>query len=99
MAYKLKTNKRFEKDLANIYEYIAENYGSITADGFVDKVDIKVRLLLQYPEFGRPSSQKYPIRKLNIAKYNKLYYRLVNNQIILIRILDDRKDPRKNKYE
>ncbi len=96
MAHKLKVNKRFEKDVTAVYEYILEKWGFPAADNFVKKVDKRIKILQEHPFFGNPSFRNVEIRKTQVTKHNKLYYRVKGNRIALLRLIDTRKDPEKN---
>jgi plasmid stabilization system protein ParE len=87
------------EDLASIKIYLRENWGETVAEKFLAMVESKISILVQQPEFGRPSS-KYPdVRKVLVGKRQMMYYRLKENEIEIAAFFDQKMDISKNRFE
>jgi hypothetical protein len=64
MEKKIIVSKRFQKNTMKVYNYLLNKHSAITAFKFLDKLQQRVELIIQYPEIGK-SSQK--------EKYKKCY--------------------------
>jgi plasmid stabilization system protein ParE len=99
MAYKIQTGKPASERIIRIYNYIGLNWGSRTADKFFDKLAFRVRQIHKHPEIGRPSKKKSQFRRITVAKFNIIYYRIKGSTIIIESLYDSRADPQKNPYD
>ena len=83
------------EDLRNIKYYLEENYGESVALEKIREISRRVRRLEQFPLTGASlsnlvkSSLNY--RYLVVEK-NYVFYRIDNNRIKIIRILNERQD-------
>lgn len=59
MAYKIKIELQAKKEIAHVYEYILDNWGSKIADKFYGKFASGVRQMQKHPEIGRPQKNPY----------------------------------------
>jgi plasmid stabilization system protein ParE len=91
MEKKIVVSKRFRKNTLNIYEYLIREYSAKTAFNFLNKVQQRVELIIQYPEIGKPSQSKENIRSVTLQPHNRIYYRLSKNKIELLCMFDMRK--------
>ena len=62
------------------------------ADEFYVKFEKTIHKISLYPEIGRPSAKRPDIRKKLITKQNCLYYRIKKNSVIVINMLDTRRN-------
>jgi hypothetical protein len=60
MEKKVVVSKRFRKNTLKVYEYLIKEYSAKTAFNFLDKLQQRVELIIQYPEIGKPSQKKNP---------------------------------------
>ncbi len=99
MAQKIIVLKRTEQKVRQVYTYLLEKWNEKVADEFYEKFEQTVQLIALHPGIGRPSSKLPGIRRKLITKHNCIYYRIKNDAIIIINMLDTRQNPKKNFYE
>jgi plasmid stabilization system protein ParE len=98
MGYKVQINRRFEINVVRIYTYISREWGFHLADQFFEKIKIKIDLLEKHPMAGPPSKKKANVRSILVGKHNRIYYRIPDDLITILTIIDTRTDPNKNPY-
>jgi hypothetical protein len=74
-----------------VYEYLIKEYSAKTAFNFLDKLQQRVELIIQYPEIGKPSQKKEHVRSVTLQPHNRIHYRLNKNRIELLCLFDMRK--------
>ena len=94
MEKKIVVSKRFRKNTLKVYDYLMKDYSAKTAFNFLDKVQRRVELIIQYPEIGKPSQKKANIRSVTLQPYNRIYYRVNKNTIELLCVFDMRRRKR-----
>jgi plasmid stabilization system protein ParE len=99
MAHKIKVNKRFQVKVAKTYEYIANEWGYRVADGFYEKMILRLNIIQRQPPFGRPSKKNPEIRKTLLGKYNIIYYRIRKDTIVVLNLLSLKRNPKRNPYD
>lgn len=96
MSYKVLLTRSAERDLEDIYDYIAENDTQANADYVLDKLTEVAASLAAFPERG-----SYPkeLLQLGIREYRQAYfkpyrliYRVSGKQVIIYLIADGRRD-------
>ena len=63
MEKKIVVSKRFRKNTLKVYEYLVQEFSAQTAFTFLDKLQQRIELIIQYPEIGKPSQKKANIRR------------------------------------
>jgi plasmid stabilization system protein ParE len=76
-------------------EYIELKFGSTARLSFIAKTKDFTRLLNEFPEIGTLEIPEKKIRGFQITKQTRVFYRLKNDQIILLTFFDSRQDPQK----
>lgn len=99
MAYKIKKSKEFLNNVLGIQNYIEKEWGIKSAEKFQTILDSKIDLLSLYPRIGIKTNKGKNIRKLNITKHNKIYYRIKNNEIVILTLFESKQNLKRNKYE
>ena len=99
MAHKIKINKRFQIKVAKTYEYIANEWGFKVADDFYEKIFLRLHIIQREPHFGRPSKKNPEVRKTLLGKYNVIYYRIRKNTIVVLNLLNSKRNPKRNPYD
>jgi toxin ParE1/3/4 len=96
MSYKVLLTSSAERDLEDIYSYIAENDTQGNADYVLDKLTDVAASLAAFPERG-----SYPkeLLQLGIREYRqahfkpyRLIYRVMGKQVFIYLIADGRRD-------
>ncbi len=93
MDYKIRWTKRAEDNFHNVVEYIEIEWGANSAKRFVRKVYKLLDLLKKQPLVGKIEVEQKGIRSFVFSKQNTLFYRIKEQQIIILAIFDNRKDP------
>jgi plasmid stabilization system protein ParE len=91
VGYKIIIKKRFANNLLNVLTYLEQEFGKKVADEFHDKITRALDLLKSYPYIGAPSIKLKGARGILITPYNRLFYRIENNKIIIISLVDTRR--------
>ncbi len=85
-----------ERDLEDLYDYIAERDSRASADHVVDRLLAAAENLAEFPERG---SQPKELRSLGIQEYRQVFfkpyrviYRVVEARVIIYLIADGRRD-------
>lgn len=94
MEKKIVVSKRFRKNTLKVYEYLTQEFSAQTAFTFLDKLQQRIELIIQYPEISKPSQKKANIRSVTLLPHKRIYYRFNKNKIELLCLFDMR---RKNK--
>jgi plasmid stabilization system protein ParE len=87
-----------ENDFSNILEYLLQNWDTKVVIRFIDIVDELINQITFNPKQFPVIQKKKKIRKCVITKHNSLYYRERRRYIDILRIYDNRQDPRKLKF-
>lgn len=98
MAHRIEWTENAKQDLKKIIEYLLEKWSVEVAEKFIDKLDSILELLTISPYIGMESKKKKGVRQILITRHNRLYYRVVDNKIILLDFFDTRQDPDKSIY-
>lgn len=91
MEKKIVVSKRFRKNTFQVYEYLIKEHSAKTAFNFLNKLQQRIELIIQYPEIGKPSQKKQNIRSITLRPHERIYYRLSKNTIELLCLFDMRK--------
>ncbi len=58
------------RDIESIMDYLAETSSLDRAEGFLQKIDAKLKLLSQFPQIGRKRDELYPgLRTISLDDY------------------------------
>ena len=87
-----------ENDLSSILEYLQEHWEKQVLNKFIDIVDEVVKQISLNPKQFPIIQKQRKIRKCVITKHNSLYYRDRKGFVDILRIYDNRQDPRKLKF-
>jgi plasmid stabilization system protein ParE len=98
MALQIITKKRFENKVIKLLNYLETNWDDTVAINFKILLLQKLDLLAKQPEIGAEVSALKNIRSILITKHNKIYYRIENNTIVVINMIDTRKNPKNNPF-
>ncbi|WP_184546317.1 type II toxin-antitoxin system RelE/ParE family toxin [Mucilaginibacter sp. FT3.2] len=95
MAFEVVFTKKAELDFDIILAYIFHDFGAAAAIRFKDLTIEFVKILQNFPELGRLSNTKKQMRFFVAHKRLKIYYRIKNDKIIILRLFDTRQHPDK----
>ncbi|MDH3739631.1 MAG: type II toxin-antitoxin system RelE/ParE family toxin [Alphaproteobacteria bacterium] len=96
MAYDVLLTKDAERDLEEIYDYIAAQGDHATADSLLDRIENILDGLSDLPDQG---SHPQELLELGIRDYRqilfdpfRLIYRVIDDRVIVYLIVDGRRD-------
>lgn len=93
MQHKIILTHTAKKDLDAILNYIEQNWSISYRKNFIYNLNELITLISQLP-FIYEESQSYPgVRRCIISKQNSMYYKVVEDKIIILTIHDNRKNP------
>ncbi|MCB8994707.1 MAG: type II toxin-antitoxin system RelE/ParE family toxin [Bacteroidales bacterium] len=84
-----------ERDFDSILNYLAENWDGIVVQKFISLTFELVRQISINPKQFPLILKSKKIRKCVLTKHNTLFYRETNKTIEVLRIFDNRQDPKK----
>ena len=87
-----------QDDFSDILEYLLQNWDKSVLMKFIDMVDEIIYQISQNPKQFPIIQKQKNIRKCVITKHNSLYYRERKGYIDILRIYDNRQDPRMLKF-
>jgi plasmid stabilization system protein ParE len=95
MTFEVVFTKRAENDFDSILNYIKTDFGSKPAEQFKNLIVEFAKILESFPEIGTLEVEKKGIRGSVIHKRLKVFYRIKNKRVIILRLFDTRQSPDK----
>lgn len=99
MAKQIIWSPSSESDFEDILDYLSEHWESKVVFKFIEIVNELVEQIALNPKQFPVIQKKYKIRKCVITKHNTLYYRERRNYVDILRIYDNRQDPKKLRFK
>jgi len=99
MVYQIIFKKRFQNKLEKLLNYIEYEFGFLVAQKFMKLLERKFLTVQQQPFIGQPSGHIASVRSIRIGRYNRLYYRIESNNIIILNMYDTRINPKRNRLK
>ncbi len=87
-----------EEDFENILDHLVKEWNEEIALKFIDFTDHLLKQIAKNPNQFPLIHKKLKVRKCVMSKHNSLYYRNSRSHVDLLRIFDNRKDPKKLKF-
>lgn len=87
--------KKARKRFSEIFDYIQRKFGDTARQSFITKTKDFTRLLYEFPEIGTLEIPEKKLRGFQLSRQTRVFYRLKNDQIILLTFFDSRQDPRR----
>ena len=97
MAYKAIYKKRFLNKPNKLLDYLQKEWQTEVAKDLIDKLKNRIESIKLNPNIGLQSTLKNT-RSILITKHNRLYYRIENDKIVIINLIDTRRNPKKNPF-
>ena len=97
MAQKIIYKKRFLKKLDKLLTYLEKEWSLQATSDFLDKLEEKIEFIKTQPETGAVTLYKN-VRYVLVTGKNRIYYRIVEDRIEVLNMIDTRRDPRKNPF-
>ena len=90
---KVTISARAEKNLDDLVEYLESKWPAKVKKEFLKKLLNSVTLISKNPYLFPASEKKKEIRKCILTKHNSMYYRVMKDEIEIITIQDNRRNP------
>lgn len=90
---KIFLSKRALHNYECILEYLNSEWNENVATAFTNKILSFLELVEKFPELGIIEIQDKRIYSFLISKHIRVFYRLKNNQIIILSFFDTRQNP------
>ncbi len=91
MAYEIVINKRFTNRMLKLLDCLKAEWGQKVANEFQDKAFVRIYMLSLNPFIGAPTSI-VNVRSTLITKHNRMYYRVIGKQVIILNIYDTKRN-------
>lgn len=88
--YIVKWSLLASKDFSAILEYLCKEFGAGSAQNFIIRIE-KFVSLIEISPFLYPLSDYRNVRKAVLNKQASIYYKLEGSQIVILRVLDNRR--------
>ena len=98
MEKKITVSSRFKKNALHLYDYLLIEFSAKTAYDFLDRLEKRIGFIYKHPHIGSPSRKKNHVRSVTLLPHNRIYYRLKDDEIVLLCIYDMRRDNSRNLY-
>lgn len=95
---KIVWTNRANSSFNHIIEYIFTNFGEKAAMSFVQNTYNLIEILALYPNLGTLEDLVKGIHGFVISKQNTLFYRVTDQEIIILNIFGNRKNPKRKTF-
>jgi plasmid stabilization system protein ParE len=95
----INVTREAQEDVDNTVAFLEDSWPIEVAIQFLEAYFAKLDLIESMPGIGRRSSGSPGVRKFPIDRYNMLYYEELGSQIIVLRVIDSRRNPADNPFD
>ncbi len=88
-----------EKDFENILLYLQEHWEEKVIENFIEITEILIGQIAMNPKQFPVIYKKKKVRKCVLTKHNSLYYIVGRDSIEILRIFDNRQNPKLLKFK
>ena len=88
-----------EVDLEKILNYLEINWGGSSSIKFIDMIEHSLGQISINPRQYPLINKRLRVRKCVLSNQNSLFYKNTGTHIFLLRIYDNRQDPKSLKFE
>jgi plasmid stabilization system protein ParE len=89
--------KRADKKFDKIILYLQEEFGENVTRSFVKRVYELLDVLSEFPEMGNFQHEEKEIRGFVVIKQVTMFYKVRDENIIILNLFDNRQSPKKRK--
>ncbi|HZV71430.1 MAG TPA: type II toxin-antitoxin system RelE/ParE family toxin [Saprospiraceae bacterium] len=98
MARKIIWTNRANHRLNRVVAYLESEWGDKVTMEFVNQPFAIVEIISDQPEIGTLENKEKNIRGFLLSKHNRLFYRITEDELIILNIFDTRSGPGKKKF-
>ena len=99
MALEIKWSKRADKKFDSIIDYLEKEWGEKATKDFVKKTYEFLDILIEFPDIGSIENEENQIRGFVLVKQVTVFYKLKDNEIILLNFYDNRQRFKSKRYK
>jgi len=88
-----------KKDFISILDYLQINWNDKVVQSFIETTDRSIELILRNPKQFPLAKKNKKVRRCLLTKHNSLYFLENLESIDVLRLFDNRQDPRKLKFK
>jgi plasmid stabilization system protein ParE len=94
MALKINWSTRADIKLDQLIIYLQSEWGESVVQAFMRKLYDFLEILSEFPEIGSMQYPEKQIRGFALTKQVSIFYRMDEDQIVLLDFFDNRSDPK-----
>jgi plasmid stabilization system protein ParE len=87
-----------EDDLINVTNYLISKWSKGIANNFIDLIEEFINQISKNPKYYPMINKKKRIHKCVVTKHNSLYYHEMDNKVEILRLFDNRQNPKKLRF-
>lgn len=95
MALRIRWTKRASEDVESIISFLELEWNESVILKFIRILNSKLESISYFPYLGVQITDDKELRALLITNHTRIYYRVDKNNLIVLRLFDTRKDPKK----
>ena len=77
-----------------ILEYLASEWGEKSKKKFLSKLEASINQISEFPESNQKTEELGGFYKCVVTKQTSLFYRITDDEIEVITVIDNRQDPK-----
>lgn len=97
MAKKIVWTNRANNKFNKIINYLEQEWGHDVTQNFVSRTYDIIDLISDQPGLGTAENPEKNIRGFLLTKHNRLFYRVTDNEIIILNFFDSRSGAKRKK--
>lgn len=98
MAKKIVWTKRANSKFNKIIDYLEQEWGHSVTQNFVTKTYDIIELISDQSDLGTLENSEKSIRGFLLTKHNRLFYRVTENEIVLLNFFDTRSGSKRKRF-
>lgn len=99
MAYQIIVTEAFEESVTKTTDWLIDKWSMNAALRFEKKLKTAIKKISINPKIGRVSIRQKDIRSFLITGHNRLYYQVFSNKVALLKLIETKQNPERNKFE
>jgi plasmid stabilization system protein ParE len=98
MALEILWTRLADRKFDKIIKYLLNKWNQRVTESFVKKVYETIDILAEYPEIGTIEHKEKGIRGFTIVKQINIFYKVIDNKLIIADFFDNRQAPEKKRF-
>jgi plasmid stabilization system protein ParE len=98
MALEILWTRQADRKFDKIINYLLNEWNQRVTESFVKKVYDSIDILSEFPELGTIEHQEKGIRGFTMVKQINVFYKVIDNKLIILNFFDNRQAPEKKRF-